>query len=86
MVRALSLQVDLRLKIDKAEWLPDDMKEALREKVGHPPELDLRSPWSQVLAVCLQTMEVLPSPGLDVAASSPGKKTCSKPLCMQFSG
>lgn len=28
------LQVDMRLKLDSADWLPDDMKEALREKVS----------------------------------------------------
>lgn len=29
----IRLQVDMRLKLDDAGWLPDDMKEALREKV-----------------------------------------------------
>lgn len=29
----LRRQVDLRMKLDAATWLPDDMKEALREKV-----------------------------------------------------
>lgn len=32
-VNKVNTKVDMRLKLDAADWLPDDMKEALREKV-----------------------------------------------------